>query len=553
MHNFSDNPNKEQDQYTDDLENLEEFEDTFEEFDDSDFNDDWDAQGSEDPNNDAALDSASPGSASVPLPSTQNPASSIEQHADTAEPSATSLQPDKTEQDDPALLDESFHDQPADDKSSSLEPEVPNNSDEDNFSENFDETEAIFENEFDEAFENEFDDEFEDDKLQDPDLNQKQKKRFPVILLVFFVVLVAVGATLYNTFNFGETDIPVINLGSSTETLDAPDAYAPDMVDPLQIDQDHTLSDEMPMDGSIANEPSIPDLVPAEEQAGSKSGDLDDAPLTPFPRNLDEQFSDLPPLQDDIEEASVMPESQDNVSANDVTNPFTLDEDVNEDPLSNNFIGDMPSLERENNERPSEQANDEPLFDSQNLPVIEDKLILKTEEAPEPEDLDHGSYPSVQANQSADSLETDLVEDAIIDSASDRQQEQNLEQSAPETSGDDNSLVQAEDTPGNTLEAPPKAEEAGHSAQIDPIDSPPVPPRAPREDDIDDLPETSAPQPKWQIRAIQPGRAVLYDAKSGNIEAIETGNSVDGLGRVMAITKQDGRWVVIGSNGKVSR
>ncbi len=51
----------------------------------------------------------------------------------------------------------------------------------------------------------------------------------------------------------------------------------------------------------------------------------------------------------------------------------------------------------------------------------------------------------------------------------------------------------------------------------------------------------------WIIRAAQPGRAVIYDKKSGEMKSVEVGNVVDQVGRIKSISKSSGKWVITGT------
>lgn len=61
------------------------------------------------------------------------------------------------------------------------------------------------------------------------------------------------------------------------------------------------------------------------------------------------------------------------------------------------------------------------------------------------------------------------------------------------------------------------------------------------------------PAPKWVLRSAQPNMAVLYDPATGNMQTIEVGDRIEGLGRIRSISRDTGRWVISGSSGKVSQ
>lgn len=60
-------------------------------------------------------------------------------------------------------------------------------------------------------------------------------------------------------------------------------------------------------------------------------------------------------------------------------------------------------------------------------------------------------------------------------------------------------------------------------------------------------------QPKWELRAAQPGRAYIGITGSKNTQVIETGDTLQGIGRIESIALENGIWVVKGSNGTIKQ
>jgi intracellular multiplication protein IcmG len=56
---------------------------------------------------------------------------------------------------------------------------------------------------------------------------------------------------------------------------------------------------------------------------------------------------------------------------------------------------------------------------------------------------------------------------------------------------------------------------------------------------------------KWELRAAQPGRAWIARAGSSEMQTIEIGDTVQGLGRISAISYTNGRWVIEGTQGNI--
>lgn len=71
----------------------------------------------------------------------------------------------------------------------------------------------------------------------------------------------------------------------------------------------------------------------------------------------------------------------------------------------------------------------------------------------------------------------------------------------------------------------------------------------------------SAPAPKaksvntgrWELRAAQPGRAWVSKPGERDMQGVEVGQSLPGIGRITAITYQNGRWTVSGTQGQIQQ
>lgn len=55
----------------------------------------------------------------------------------------------------------------------------------------------------------------------------------------------------------------------------------------------------------------------------------------------------------------------------------------------------------------------------------------------------------------------------------------------------------------------------------------------------------------WTLRGASRGEAIIADPASGATRTVTVGDTIDGLGRITAITMENNRWVVRGSNGVV--
>ena len=72
---------------------------------------------------------------------------------------------------------------------------------------------------------------------------------------------------------------------------------------------------------------------------------------------------------------------------------------------------------------------------------------------------------------------------------------------------------------------------------------------------LDGPPETRAPGPQvlegWRVRSVFNG-AALIQSRLGGVMEVEPGDNLPGLGRIQAIRRQDGKWVVITSKGMIA-
>lgn len=65
-------------------------------------------------------------------------------------------------------------------------------------------------------------------------------------------------------------------------------------------------------------------------------------------------------------------------------------------------------------------------------------------------------------------------------------------------------------------------------------------------------PETAYQVPvTWELRAAQPGRAWVSKSGERDMQTVEVGQTLAGIGKINAITYQNGRWVVQGSQGQI--
>ena len=66
-------------------------------------------------------------------------------------------------------------------------------------------------------------------------------------------------------------------------------------------------------------------------------------------------------------------------------------------------------------------------------------------------------------------------------------------------------------------------------------------------------PVRRAPPPRWEIRAIQVGRAMVSRVGQNDMRSVSVGDSLPGVGTIRSIDFENGEWVIQGSSGRVSQ
>jgi hypothetical protein len=64
-------------------------------------------------------------------------------------------------------------------------------------------------------------------------------------------------------------------------------------------------------------------------------------------------------------------------------------------------------------------------------------------------------------------------------------------------------------------------------------------------------PKKTASLVQWELRAAQPGRAWVSKSGERDMQSVEVGQSLAGIGTISAISYQNGRWLVQGSMGQI--
>lgn len=65
--------------------------------------------------------------------------------------------------------------------------------------------------------------------------------------------------------------------------------------------------------------------------------------------------------------------------------------------------------------------------------------------------------------------------------------------------------------------------------------------------------KAAAKATSWILRAAQPGRAVVASKGSNDLKTVEVGDTLAGIGRIVSVSMENGRWVVRGTQGALSQ
>ncbi len=57
----------------------------------------------------------------------------------------------------------------------------------------------------------------------------------------------------------------------------------------------------------------------------------------------------------------------------------------------------------------------------------------------------------------------------------------------------------------------------------------------------------------WKLRSAQPGKALISQKGSNDFKTVEVGDTVKGIGRIVSIATEDGKWVVKGTSGQINQ
>ncbi|MCK5383929.1 MAG: hypothetical protein KAJ29_00040 [Alphaproteobacteria bacterium] len=323
-----------------------------------------------------------------------------------------------------------------------------------------------------------------------------KKKKKPFILLgIVLTILLIVGLTVYNTLrqSLAPTPIPIVKLTGSPEEQN----------DDNFIDEAQKRVDE---------------IKPVEQELS------DTSVLTPLPFDLDEMKTERPPLEqaqlsDKGVEGLELSNNSEFMDSESVTNPFSEDNLFDEEPED----ASLPVVVSEN-ETDGEDVTIIESSEMQKLQVLDDGFLFD-----EPDDSDDMASVVELINRANDENETESQD--ILEEKHRR--------------------IEAE----AEAEARAKAQEeaARRAAEIKAVEAEKEKTNADTAAVTVQKIEKAVPKPQWEIRSIRPGRAVLYDTVSGNIEAVEPGNKIRGLGRIKEVAKKKEGWGVFGSEGNVTQ
>ena len=344
-------------------------------------------------------------------------------------------------------------------------------------------------------------------KSEPDNFPKTKKKRSLTLLITILVIFLAVGLTAYNTLrpSLSPTLLPVIKLpGSSVGKND--DNFMNDAQ--KRIDE---IIEKKNTDRSAKNDLTEPFETKNSVQDASQGDDV--SVLTPLPTNFDNSADDLPSLEEALEQVPLGTEEIADIELSD----------------GSEFIDDGSAIDPFSEDALLDTINEDP-------PTLDDIETIGFPETLDLQNIDSPPFPTDdQNNAEALAFEQEevakealaLKNEAAAATKAKLEAEEKVKEEARKAALEAQERKKAE-------EAAASAKEKANSAKTKKV-------------------VKTSPAPIWEIRGIRPGRAVLYDKVSGDIEAVEPGSKIRGLGRIKEISKKHGRWVVLGDKGNVTQ
>lgn len=338
----------------------------------------------------------------------------------------------------------------------------------------------------DDGFDDDWDDEVEavNSASEEEGSLKKSKKKFPLFLLLSGVAFIGVSAYFSLPYVMPQNKVALPVV--SLDVAEMPEGTVSEQVEADNISQDSLLNDPTP---------SIP-LEPVQ----NSDADV----LTPMPKDLNAVWGEnnLPDL--DITDITDVQYEDEEGELEAIVGSLPLTEDDLLPKTEESFFDDSVNVE------PPSPHND----------LATELLQLREEEV----------KPAVEPAQES-------IPDSVIEDIKD------IEESA---------VIEIENSPVSIV-----VEEDSKPEVVDPIveEITPVEPVIEKTDEAVKPPSKEEVKPDvkpvikrvWIIRAAQPGRAVIYDKKSGEMKSVEVGNVVDQVGRITDISKSSGKWVITGT------
>ncbi len=394
-----------------------------------------------------------------------------------------------------------------------------------------------------------------------------QKNFYPI---VGGVILLAGGLFAYGQFGGGSSSAPAPlqdDISASVPALD--NAEMPPMPAPMNA----------PEEDVAAIIPEVDTIVPVTQEP---------AVLTPMPdpSATSETPAELPALLDIAEAPAVKPEAQDML----VDTP-ELAVDLTDDPLSD--LGEVDAAFEapvENNVPEPAVASSQEIAEDEGFnispePLITDGEILDFNDHQAEEDealvleaqtLDIESAPPVlpvenqaeevaaaaEAAQAVRENELRVEQDALKAEISERDEAlQELKSSMEAEMAAANQKLA--DLSGTILELEKQISSMKSGAVPATVETSPsleksVAPKTKAAPKVAAKPAVSKKKQVrskvfWTLRSAQSGRATLSSSTSGGLYNAEVGDTLPGLGKITSIAKENGKWVVRGTQGRVSQ
>jgi intracellular multiplication protein IcmG len=436
-----------------------------------------------------------------------------------------------------------------------------NNNDNDDIDDDFDMND---DSHLDEIIDVEIDDELDEDFASDDDDEQsdtkKSKRSGSLKKYVFLGFVIAVFAVVgFVDLNSGTTPV-TMPLESTMPAADIA-ADAPPMPAPISSEQSpvESASSVPPEELDVSAELSSPEIQTDEVLTPMPEEQLAEVEVSENLEPLD--ASDTESISDDqipLAEAQATPEIQQNeplqeeaIIVSDVSEP-ALEAEATQDVKADPTPATAPAVEEEI----KAEVIEEPVVDTQNQ-ISQEPSPVANVEAPLNSEINsqweeklsqlekkmNDQIGAMQAESDQKDKQLASLQEKISNLENDLQSKNN---EIEEFKNKISSKPEDEDTPSDKIsENKTESDILVKTPAVKPVRKSLIK-EAPKRSDAPNKPAIT-----WELRSAQSGKASVAIKGSGDIQDVEPGDVLKGVGKITSITRQNGQWVVQGTTGRI--